>query len=223
MSVNRHYFGHAGEDAALVNTGTKIAAYNAQFGDLVPVNTTAGAVTVTLPEGVMIGEVAIRLQAGGNNLVIEGYGADTVDGAANVTLTQVGEGRYMVCDGAGAWTTLPGGPSVSGLAPVVMTVNTVAAAGATETIPEPAVAGLNDITLTADCTFTFPAASKGKILRMVVRQDGTGGWDWIWPANTIVPGGALVVTQAANAIDYIEAVCVVEDVWMIYRPGAAFA
>lgn len=103
-------------------------------------------------------------------------------------------------------------------------VNTVTASSTAQTIPDPGQYQLNDITLTGNCVLTFPADSKGKTLKMVFRQDATGARTVTWPASTIFPGGTdVVITAAANSIDYVEAVCVVEDVWMVTRIGAAYA
>jgi hypothetical protein len=117
------------------------------------------------------------------------------------------------------------GGSIHGLSQVIESglVNTVAAAGAAEAIPEPYEYKWNDITLTADCTLTFPGATQGKHLRFVVRQGGVGGWVITWPLGAIVTGGALVPTAAAGAVDYFEAVSVAEDEWLVFRSGAAFA
>ena len=101
--------------------------------------------------------------------------------------------------------------------------DTVAVSGAAQTIPEPGTAFYNDITLTADCTLTLPATTAGKMIMFVFRQDGTGSWEVTWPANTIVPGGTLQPTAAASSVDVFVALSVVEDVWMVYRAGAAFA
>jgi hypothetical protein len=103
-------------------------------------------------------------------------------------------------------------------------VNTVAASGTALTIPQPGQYQLNDITLTGNVTLTLPTPTKGKFLRFVFRQDATGSRTVTWPAGTIWPGGTdLVVTAAAGSIDYVEAICVVEGVWMVTRLGAAYA
>lgn len=103
-------------------------------------------------------------------------------------------------------------------------VNTVAASGVALTVPEPSLYEYSDITLTDNCVLTFPAASQGKTLKMVFRQDGVGAHAVTWPAGTLFPGGTdVVITAAASAIDYVEAFCVAEDVWMVTRVGAAYA
>ena len=49
-----------------------------------------------------------------------------------------------------------------GAAPIVENVNTVATSGAAQTIPDVTTDTLNFITLTANCTLTFPTAAAGK-------------------------------------------------------------
>lgn len=223
MAITHHYFGHAGEDAALQATATKTAAFSASFGDLVPVDSSGGAVTITLPPSNMIGEVGVRLAVGGNTVTVEGYLAETIDGAANTTLAVAGEVRVFASDGLGHWTTVSGGPNLTGISVTPVAVNVVAAAGAAETIPEPSAYGLNRIVLDENVTLTLPAATLGKTLRIVFVQDGTGTNTVTWPAGTIFADGALVISAGANTIDYVEAISVVEDVWMVYRPGKLFA
>lgn len=226
-SVRQVYLGPAGEDATPRATAVKTAAYDAQYGDIVVVDTTGGAITVTLPNGVKVGLVSVQLRAGGSAVTIDGYGAQTVDGAANIQLTVVGQTVLLACDGLGAWTSAAGGSPMASLDTtyqrVVNNVNTVSTSGAAQTIPEPSAYGLNDITLTANCTFTLPATTKGKILRFIIRQNGTGGYNVTWPAGTKFPGGSLTITAGANSIDYVEAVSVVAGVWDVWREGAAFA
>jgi hypothetical protein len=219
--------GFGGEDAVLRATGTKTAAYNAQYGDCVVVSTAGGAVTVTLPASDRRGLVAVRLLAGTAAVTVDGYSAETVDGAANAQVVFTGETRIFASDGLGAWTTMASGGSTAGLSailqPVVGAVNTVAASGATQTIPEPNVYKKNDITLTASCTLTLPATTKGKSLEIVFRQGGSGSYTVTWPAGTKFPGGSLTITAALNSVDLVKVTSVVEGTWIAYRVGAAIA
>lgn len=63
-----------------------------------------------------------------------------------------------------------------------------AAAGSTETI-DLADGNVHDVILTADCTFTLtsPATGRARWLTILLRQDGTGGWDANWPASVAWP------------------------------------
>lgn len=70
-------------------------------------------------------------------------------------------------------------------------VNTVADAGATETLNLGA-GNVHDVTLTEDCTLTFAGATNGVAcsFTLVLRQDGTGGWTTTWPGSVVWAGGA---------------------------------
>jgi len=220
MTVELLDLAHGGLDTTS-RVVTATTAVTARRGDFIVADATAGVFVVTLPSAAIIGHVDVIVNAGAG-VTLTAAGSDTVDGAATAPLPAGGSVR-LVSNGGTAWRTQHRGVGLGGL-PVVR-VNTVAASGAAQTIPEPGLYGVNDITLTAaTVALTFPAASQGKTLRMVIRQDGTGARAVTWPANAIFPGGTdVVISVAASAIDYVEAICVVEDVWMITRIGAAYA
>jgi hypothetical protein len=96
-------------------TGTKTAPYTATLGELVPVDTTGGAVTVTLPPATAAGMVAVRLIAGTAAVTIAAAGTDTIDGAATTSVSLAGGTRTLVTTGAGGWYTLAAGNPVSAL------------------------------------------------------------------------------------------------------------
>ena len=66
--------------------------------------------------------------------------------------------------------------------------NVVAATGSAETI-DLSTGNHQDFTLDADCTFTMPAAGRGKSFTAFVREDGTGGWIPTF-TGVVWPGGA---------------------------------
>lgn len=85
------------------------------------------------------------------------------------------------------------------------TVNTVASSGSTETL-DLALGNVQDITLTANCTFTLTGATSGVACSMsvILRQDGTGSRTVTWPGSvTWLEGSAPVLKTAASAIDVI--------------------
>lgn len=100
------------------------------------------------------------------------------------------------------WAALAGG---SGSGPDT-SLNTVAASGSTETI-DVSVARTHDITLTADCTLTLTGAvtAEAWFLTLMLRQDGTGGWDVTWPGSVEWPdtGTAPTLTATAGALDVV--------------------
>jgi len=58
------------------------------------------------------------------------------------------------------------------------------------------------LTLTGNCTFTFPTATAGKSFFLLLKQDGTGGRTVTWPAAVKWPGGtAPTITSTASKLD----------------------
>lgn len=86
-------------------------------------------------------------------------------------------------------------------APLVENVNIVAASGAAVTIPDVTVATQNKVTLTSNCTFTFPGTPAGKSFLIELVQDATGSRLATWPASVIWAGGTHTLSTAAGAID----------------------
>src|SRR3990167_2432058 len=73
---------------SLERVTTVTMAYTIDEGDdYVLVNTTAGAVTVTLPDAITLKKVTIIRTAGANNVTITPVGTDTVDGSASKTIS----------------------------------------------------------------------------------------------------------------------------------------
>ena len=58
------------------------------------------------------------------------------------------------------------------------------------------------LTLTGNCTFTFPTAVAGESFTLLLRQDGTGSRTVTWPAAVRWPGGtAPTITATASQTD----------------------
>jgi hypothetical protein len=95
------------------------------------------------------------------------------------------------------------------------TVNTVATSGATQTIPAPTTASISYITLTANCTFTFPTAAVGRSFSLFLKQDGTGSRTVTWPGTVKWPGGTTpTLTTTAAKTDEFVFVCVDGTNWI---------
>lgn len=212
MTLHKVDLGHGGLDNA-PSIVAATSAVTAKLGDLIVADSSGGTFNVTLPYAMPAGIVEVIVTAGPGVTILRA-GTDTINGATSLFVS-AGMSVRLVSNGTSAWTTANRGVGTGGTS--VERVNTVAASGAAVTIPEPGLYGFNDITLTAaTVALTFPAASAGKTLKMVIRQDAAGARAVTWPANSIFPGGtAVVITATASAIDYVEAFCVVEDVWMI--------
>ena len=58
------------------------------------------------------------------------------------------------------------------------------------------------LTLTGNCTFTFPTLTAGESFTLLLRQDGTGSRTVTWPAAVRWPGGtAPTITSTASRTD----------------------
>lgn len=58
------------------------------------------------------------------------------------------------------------------------------------------------LTLTGNCTFTFPTATAGKSFMILLKQDGTGSRTVTWPASVKWPSAAApTVTSTASKLD----------------------
>lgn len=110
---------------------------------------------------------------------------------------------------------------------VTETVNTVAASGATATLPDVTTATMHRVTLTANCAITLPTPGVGKSFTVELVQDATGGRtvSWATPSGAIRwPGGTVpTITATANAIDVLTFVCIGGVNWYGFVAGQAFA
>jgi hypothetical protein len=117
------------------------------------------------------------------------------------------EGTPAADDGLRWSTTANGGAGAFIPDPFYETVNTVAAAGSTETIPAPTTATVNRITLSANCTFTFPTATAGAgfVLELV---QGASAWTATWPGTVKWASGTPPTLSAgAGEIDVFVFFC----------------
>lgn len=78
--------------------------------------------------------------------------------------------------------------------------NIVAASGAAATLVDLDTADVKFVTLSANCTLTFPAATEGDSMRLFLKQDATGSRTVTWPAGIKWPGSAAptLTTTAAK-------------------------
>ncbi len=99
-------------------------------------------------------------------------------------------------------------------------VNTVATSGAAQTIPDVTTATINRITLTANCTFTFPTAGAGKSFTLVLVQGGAGSFLATWPGTAKWAGAvAPTLSTAVGKIDYLSFVCTDGTNWAGFVAG----
>jgi hypothetical protein len=214
--------------APLKTTGqVKTGSYTAAANEVVRCDPSAGAFTVTLPTNAPEGAlVIVRRQAvgGANAVSVARGGLDTIGGASTtVPVTLDGETLAFLKGPGTDWTVAFGQKSLSSLDAryLVETVNTVATAGAAQTIPAPSVASVHKYTLTAAlCTFTLPAPVAGASFSVTLVQDGTGGrfatfTGAKWPAGT-----APALSTGAGKIDDLVFACTDTAVgWKGYTAG----
>lgn len=106
------------------------------------------------------------------------------------------------------------------LSTLVERVNTVGAAGASQTLPDGPTATIHRLTLTANCTLTFPTAAAGKSFTLVLVQDATGSRTVTWPGTAKWAGGtAPTLSTGANKIDYLTFVCTDGTNWAGFVAG----
>ena len=83
----------------------------------------------------------------------------------------------------------------------------------------------HDLTLTGNATFTLAGAFTGLAtdLRVILRQDGTGGRTVTWPGSVEWTGGSAPTLQtAASAVDTIGLLSVDDGTsWLGYHAGSA--
>ena len=93
--------------------------------------------------------------------------------------------------------TIEAGVFTNGYTEEVATANT----GTAYTI-DLANGSVQILTLTGNCTFTFPAATAGRSFIMILKQDGTGSRTVTWPAAVKWPAGtAPTITSTASKAD----------------------
>jgi hypothetical protein len=111
-------------------------------------------------------------------------------------------------------------PLYRAVAPLVEVVNTVAASGASQTLPDPSVQSISYVTLTASCTFTPPTATAGKSFTLVLVQGGTGSYTATWPGTvTWAAGTAPTLSTAVGAVDWLTFACADGATWAGFSAG----
>ncbi|HVX24079.1 MAG TPA: hypothetical protein VG992_01920 [Candidatus Saccharimonadales bacterium] len=108
-------------------------------------------------------------------------------------------------------------------APITENINTVANSGTSQTLPDVTTATVHYITLTGNCTLTFPTAVAGKSLTLVLLQDATGSRTVTWPGTVKWSGGtAPTLTTTANKTDVFSFMCVDGTNWLGFNAGQSF-
>jgi hypothetical protein len=145
-------------------------------------------------------------------------GTSALSTSTDVALNAPVAGQTLGYNSATAkWQNNPRPPQL------VETVNIVAAAGASETLPDVTAATMHIVTLTSNCVFTFPALGAGKSFMLVLVQDATGGRTVTWPATVKWQGGVSPVLSAgATKEDFFSFICVNGTKWHGFESGLGF-
>jgi len=94
-------------------------------------------------------------------------------------------------------------------------VNTVASSGTACTLPDVTTATLNSVTLTGNCTFTFPTAAAGKGFAIQLTQDSTGSRTATWPATVKWSNGtAPTLSTTPGHADVVSFLCTDGSTWL---------
>jgi hypothetical protein len=134
-----------------------------------------------------------------NTLGAIGVGASPSFGSSGQVLVSAGS------TAAPAWAAvaLPSGGTIT--SPVIndgYTEETAVANTSTAYTIDLANGSVQYLTLTGNCTYTFPTPVAGKSFMLIQKQDGTGGRTVTWPASVKWPGGtAPTLTSTASKAD----------------------
>jgi hypothetical protein len=102
-------------------------------------------------------------------------------------------------------------------------VAVIAASGASHRLPDPATAGVVRVTLTAACTFTFPAAKVGSSFTLLLTQGGSGSYTVTWPGTVLWPSAtAPTLTTTVAKTDVFSFLCADGINWLGFTSGQAF-
>lgn len=203
-----NYFGSLTLGAALAATsgGTGQASY--AVGDLLFASTTTALSRLA---DVATGNALISGGVG----VAPSYGKIGLTTHVSGTLPVANGGTGITAFGTGVATAL--GQNVTGSGGFVLaTAPTVSDATFTDGYTEETVSAntgttytislsngtVQILTLTGNCTFTFPTPTAGKSFILLLKQDGTGGRTVTWPATVKWPGSVNpVITSTLNRLD----------------------
>jgi hypothetical protein len=150
-----------------------------------------------------------------------GSSSNSISNSSDAALNNPVNGDVLTYSTGAKWTNKS--ITAAGVSKLPENVNTVASSGATETLPDVTVATIHSVTLTANCTFTFPAAAAGKSFLLVLLQDSTGNRLAIWPGtvqwqNSLAP----TLTTTASKKDAFSFICVDGTNWLGLTVGQNF-
>lgn len=99
-------------------------------------------------------------------------------------------------------------------------VKTIAASGAAQTLD---ASDITDMTLTSTTAITAPPAKLGQVIRLILRQDGTGTRIPTWVGVKWAAGTAPTLSTPASSIDLVRLECLDGVNWYGSLTGKAYA
>jgi hypothetical protein len=186
--------------------GVKTGNYSTFPGEFVRVDATGGARTITLPATAAVGAVVTvqKVDASANAVIVDGFGAATVNGAATVSITTQNAAVDLVFDGAN-WASPLAASGGGGAAGDTVTAKTGAyTAAASEFVKADATAAGFTITLPS----APPSGSPVTVKKMdsttnVVTVVGQGGATIDGDANAIIAGAETTVTFTYDGANWL--------------------
>ncbi len=141
-------------------------------------------------------------------------GGSAISGASDVSLSSPANNQGLQYNASTSkWQN---GPVASRL---VENSNTVNTSGAAVTIPDVSVATMNTVSLTANCTFTFPAATVGKSFTVRIIYTNTTS-TITWPSSVDWPNALNpALTQVAGKKDIFSFACFADGEWTGFVAG----
>ena len=126
---------------------------------------------------------------------------DLLVGSAADTVARLGIGTAGQVLRVNSGATAPEWAAQSGLV-----VNTVAAAGSTETLAGDTY-NVHDVTLDESVTFTFTTSAAVAQFTLILRQDGSGGNSVTWPASvkwhSLTAPTILTTASAVHVLEFL--------------------
>jgi hypothetical protein len=185
---------------------------------------TAGAPSTDLSTAVQasLGKADTAVQVGGD---VGGTStAPTVTATHLAAALPLAQGGTAATSASAARTSLGLGTaavmSTAQIAAITESVDVVGSSGAAVTVPAVTTATISRVTLTAACTLTFPTATAGQSLSLVLVQGGTGSYTVTWPAAVTWAGGtAPTLSTTVGATDYLTFICVDGSTWAGFVAG----
>jgi hypothetical protein len=189
-----------GSDFVKIATSTAdgVTTFSGGTTGLTPNTDTSGAVTLA---GTLVPANGGTGVANGTNNTITFTGNHTlgVTLTGNTAVTLPTTGTLATLAGTETLTnkTVEAGTFTNGY-----TEETVTADTSTAYTIDLANGSVQILTLTGNCTFTFPTATAGQSFILLLKQDGTGGRTVTWPASVEWPGAtAPTITSTASKMD----------------------